>query len=176
MHTKWFLWRVLGTLVAVGLLVGLLTVGGWAIHRASWSQGYAAGQLAAGSEESEVVPETLPHMPYGLGYPRWYLGFPPFFFGLGLIFKIGLLFLLLVVIGNVFRWLTWRKVMMTGGPWAMGTHHHRDEWSKHWHQRHGPPPHHGPVPPWCWSWEEPSKEEAEEAQTEPDVETDATEV
>ena len=154
MRTKWFLWRALGTLVVVALLAGLLIVGGTALYRASWSQGYTAGQLAAGDEESEVMPKTFPYMPYGFGYPGRHWGFPSFFFGLGLIFKIGLFFLLLAVIGRIIRWLVWGKVMMTGGPWPMGGHpYHR---GRHWRR------HHGPVPPWRWGLEEPSEEKTEE--------------
>jgi hypothetical protein len=153
MSTKWFLWRALGTLVVVILLAGLLTVGGIAAYRTGWSQGYATGQLAVEREESEVMPTARPYAPYGLST--------------GLI-GIGLFLLLLVVIGKIFRWLTWRTVMTTGGPWPTGAHPHH--WSRHW--RHDPR-RYGPVPPWCWDWEGPSEEKPK---AEPDAETGAAEL
>jgi hypothetical protein len=160
---KWFLWRVVGTLIALGLMFSLLTVGGVAIYRTGWSQGYIASQLEAGDEEGEGLPETLPYIPYGFRYPGWYLGFPTFLYGAGLIFKIGLLFLLLLVIGQIIRFLIWGK-MMGGGP--RGRY-----WTRHWRR------HHGCVPPWHRAWEDmPSDRDAtRKATTDPDVETDAVE-
>ena len=154
MSKKWFLWRALGTLVVLGLLASLVIVGGAALQRASWSQGYAAGQQAAGIEEGEAMPETLPYTHRGFGRPgRHY--FHPGYFGIGWIVKIGMFFLLLAVIGKIFRWMIWGGVMMRGG------------------YRRG---RHGPVPPWCWDYAESSEEQAEQDQAEPDVETDDTRV
>ena len=172
MSKKWFLWRALGTLVVLGLLAGLVIGGGAMLQRASWSQGYAAGQLAAGSEEGEVMPETLPYAHRGFGYPGRHF-FPSGYFCMGWI-KIGMFFLLLAVIGKIFRWMFWGRMMMTGGPWAMGAHHHHRGKGRRW--RHGHPRHRGPVPPWCWGDKEPSEEQAKEDQAEPDVETDDTEL
>ena len=128
----------LAALIVVSLLIIL---GGFAIHRISWSQGYRMGQLATGGEGVAVVP----YAPYGFGHP-------------GLFFTVGLLFLLLIVMGKFFRFCTWR---MAGGP--KGAH-----WARHWHRPHGP------MPPWCWGWEKPPTEKAEQAG--PDAETRAAEV
>ena len=43
MSKKWLVWRALAALIIIGLLV----VGGLAVHYMGWSEGYAAGQLAA---------------------------------------------------------------------------------------------------------------------------------
>ena len=172
MSKKWFLWRALGTLVVLGLLASLVIVGGAALQRASWSQGYAAGQQAAGIEEGEAMPETLPYTHRGFGHPgRHY--FHPGYFGIGWIVKIGMFFLLLVVIGKIFRWMIWGGVMMRGGPWAMGAHRHHHRRGRRGGYRRG---RHGPVPPWCWDYAESSEEQAEQDQAEPDVETDDTRV
>ena len=172
MRKKSFLWRTLGALVFVGLLAGLLAVGGMAVYRTGWSQGYMTGQVAVEGDEGEIVPTAPPHAPYGFGYPERHYGFRPFFFGAGLV-KVGLFFLLLIVIGKAFRWMAWGG-MMAGGPWRMGPHH-RGKWGRHDHGHYGPPPHHGPVPPWCWDWDS-SEEQTHKAQAEPDPETDNTEL
>ncbi|MCP4536837.1 MAG: hypothetical protein GY832_06795 [Chloroflexi bacterium] len=170
MRKKWFLWRALGTLVFLGMLAGLLTVSGMAIYRTGWSQGYVTSQVAVEGEEGEIVPAAPPYAPYGFGYPRRHYGYRSFFFGAGLI-KIGLFFLMLVMIGKAFRWATWGR-MMAGGPWRMGPHH-RGKWGRrgYGHRHHGPPPHHSPVPPWCWDWDS-SEEQTDETPADPDVESD----
>jgi hypothetical protein len=130
MSRKWFLAVPLVALMIMGLLI----LGGLAIHRIGWSEGYRMGQLAASGEGGV----TSPYAPFGLGRP-------------GLFITVGLGLLLLVVIGKVFRfwaWMTWGPWMIAGGP--MGTH-----WA-----RHGVRPH-GPVPPWCWDWGKPPEEKAE---------------
>ncbi len=165
MRKKSFLWRTLGTLVFVGLLAGLLTAGGVAVYRTGWSQGYVTGQAAVEGEEGEIIPAAPPHSLYW-GYPRWHYGARPFFFGAVLV-KIGLFFLLLIVIGKAFRWMTWGR-MMSYGPWRMGAHHRgKSNWSGgHRHQ------YHGPIPPWCWDWDSP-KEQTEETSPDPDAQTNA---
>jgi len=135
MSKTWFLVRALAGLIVIGLLI----VGGWAIYRTGWSQGY----LAAGSEAGAIAP----YAPYGFGYP----GGP---FGARLFFTVGLFILLLVVIGKCFRFWAWRTA---GGPWMMAGGPMDRHWARHWHRPHGP------VPPWCWGWEKPSDERAEEA-------------
>jgi hypothetical protein len=124
----------LAALIIVSLLIIL---GGFAIQRISWSQGYRMGQLAAGGEGVAVVP----HAPYGFGHP-------------GLFITIGLLFLLLIVVGKFFRFWAWR---MAGGPWMMAGGPRGEYWPRHWHRPRGP------MPPWCWGWEKPSEEKAEQA-------------
>lgn len=137
----------------VGLLViGLLIVGGWAIHRIGWSEGYAFAQQAAGSETA-----TVPYGPSGLSYVALFL-------------TAGLAFLLLLAVtGKLLRLWAWKAV---GGPWmmhgmarqmAMGPN--GEPWSKYWHR------HHRPVPPWCWDWEKREEEQAEKAGPKPGAET-----
>ena len=130
--------------LAALIIVSLLFIlGGLAIHRISWSQGYRMGQLAAGGEGVAVVP-----------YARF--GHP------GLFFTVGLLFLLLIVMGKFFRVCAWR---MAGGPWMMADGPKGAHWARHWHRPHGP------MPPWRWGWEKPDEEKAEQAG--PDAESDA---
>jgi hypothetical protein len=143
--------RFLVVPLAVLIIVGLLILGGLAVHRIGWAEGYRMGQLAAGGEEGAVAP-------YGFDYR-------------GLFLTIGLLLLLLIVIGKFFRFWAWKTVggpwMMAGGPWKMASALKGERWARHWHRPHGP------VSPWCWGWEEPSEEKAEKA--EPDAETGAAE-
>jgi len=156
MSKLWFLVRTVVALVVVGLLI----VGGLALYRTGWSQGYVAGQLAAEGEDIA----TAPYPRYGFGHMGRPFGFTPFLFG------AGLLFLLLVVAGQFFRLLAWRKVM-AGRPWPMAAH-----WGRHWRRFGGPMPH-GPVPPWCWGWEKPSEETARKTESEagPDADIGAAE-
>jgi len=144
--------RFLVVSLAALIIIGLLILGGLAIHRIGWSQGYKVGQLVAGSEEGA----TVAYGPYGFGYS-------------GLFLTIGLLLLLLVVIGKFFRFWAWKMAwepwMMAGRPWKMAHGPKGEHWARHWHRPHGP------MPPWCWGWEEPSEEKAEKA--EPDGEASA---
>ncbi len=149
MSKTWFVVRALAALIVIGLLI----IGGFVIHRIGWSQGYVAGQLAAGSEEGAAAP----YAPYGFGYPGRYFVFAPFPFGGGLFLAVGLIILLLIGIGRFFRFRAWR---MAGGPQGQ-------YWTGRWHR------HHGPMPPWCWGWEKPSEESTEKP--EPDAETGAAE-
>ena len=136
--------RFLVVPLAALIIIGLLLLGGLAIHSIGWSQGYKVGQLAAGSEEGA----TVPYGPYGFGYS-------------GLFLTIGLLLLLLIVVGKFFRFWAWKMAHgLKGQRWAR-------HWARHWHRPYGP------MPPWCWDWEEPSKEEARKA--EPGAETAAAE-
>jgi hypothetical protein len=143
--------RFLVVALGVLLVIGLLIAGGSAIRRSAWSQGYMMGRLAAGGDDGEVVP----YAPYG--YPGSHLRPSLFLCGVGPLFAVGLLFLLLVGAGKFFRFRAWREA---GGPQDEG-------WARHWH------PPHGPMPPWCWGREKASEEQAEEA--EPDVETGSAE-
>jgi hypothetical protein len=144
MSKKSFVWRGLAALV----LIGLLIVGGLAVHYVAWSRGYAAGQLAAEGEEAA----TLPYLLHGYG-------FAPYRFGGGLLPTIGLLLLFLVfigVIGKLVRFVFWGAAFhpMMAGPWARNWHRKA---YRHWA--------HGPVPPWSWDWGE-SPEEAGDAEPE----------
>jgi hypothetical protein len=146
--------RFLAVLLAALIIIGLLILGGLAIHRIGWTEGYKMGQLVAGSEEGA----TAPYAPYGFGSS-------------GLFVTVGLLLLLLIVMGKFFRFWAWKMVggpwMMAGGPWMMTRGPKAARWARHWHRPHGP------MPPWWWGWEEPSEEKAERA--EPDAETGAAE-
>jgi hypothetical protein len=143
--------RFLIVSLAALIIIGLLILGGLAIHRIGWSQGYKVGQLAAGIEEGA----TVPYGAYGFRYS-------------GLFLTVGLVLLLLIVVGKFFRFWAWKMAwgpwMMAGGPkgerWAR-------QWARHWHRPHGP------MPPWYWGWEEPSEEKAEGA--EPDMKTGTAE-
>jgi hypothetical protein len=144
--------RFLAVPVVTLIVIGLLLVGGWAIHRIGWSQGYATGQLATGGQEAAIGP----YAPYGLGY-------------LGLFLMVGLvLLLLLVVIGKLFRFWAWTMVagpwMMAGGPWKITGKPNEERWAKHWHRRHRP------MHPCWWGWEKTSEEKDE---AEPDAQTGA---
>jgi hypothetical protein len=136
------------------IIIGLVILGGLAIHRIGWSQGYKVGQLAAGIEEGA----TVPYGAYGFRYS-------------GLFLTVGLILLLLIVVGKFFRFWAWKMAwgpwMMAGGPWKMAHRPKGEHWARHWHRPHGP------MPPWCWGWEEPSGEKAERA--EPDAETSTAE-
>jgi len=135
MSKKWFLWRGLATLI----LVGLLIAGGVAIHYAAWSNGYAAGQLVV--EGAEGGTESV--MPYGFGY---HVGRPAaFMFGAGLLFKVVLGLLFFAVICKLIRFVIWGAAFrpMMAGPWP-----------RHWHRAARWRRTHGPVPPWCWDWDE----------------------
>jgi len=125
---NWFLWRGLAALV----LVGLLIVGGLAVYRMGWSEGYAAGQLTAEGEESATAPYGPPGSQW-LGRPLFY---PPFMSGAGVLLRVILLVLLLGLMGKLLRFIVWGIVgaPAMAGAWA---HHWR---RPHWHRFHGPMP------------------------------------
>ncbi|MDY6874823.1 MAG: hypothetical protein SWK90_01270 [Chloroflexota bacterium] len=147
MSRKWLV--VVARVLAALIVIGLLVVGGAAVYRTGWSQGYMTGQSATGGEE--IV--TAPYAPHGFGYPGRHFGFPPFLFGAGLL-RIGLFVLLLGVIGRIFHFRAWR---MACGP--QGRY-----WAGHRRWPHGPMPH-GHMPRWCWGWEKPSEEAGPDAET-----------
>jgi hypothetical protein len=118
--------------LAILIIVGMLILGGFAIYRISWLDGYKTGQLVAHGAEGTVVP-YLPYRGPGCG---------------GLLLTLGLIFLFILVIGKFARFWAWRSGW---GPKS-------ERWVRRWHG-HGP---HGPVPPWWWGWEEPSEEKADE--------------
>jgi hypothetical protein len=139
--------RFLVVSLAALIIIGLLILGGLAIHRIGWSQGYKVGQLAAGIEEGA----TVPYGAYGFRYS-------------GLFLTVGLVLLLLIVVGKFFRFWAWK---MAWGPWMMAGGPKGERWARHWHRPHGP------MPPWYWGWEEPPEEKAEGA--EPDMKTGTAE-
>ena len=148
MFYRGLFWRIL---LAV-LLVGLLVVGGGALYRAGWTQGYQAAALAAGASGSEGAPVAPFYgvYPPGAFYPAF--GYPPFFapFGapFGLCLGIGFFLLLFLLIGAFFRPHRWGPHKWGGGP-------KHGDWQ------------HGPMPPWVKEWMESHRagegEKAEEA-------------
>ncbi len=100
--------------LAALLIIALVVIGGFAIHRAAWSQGYTMGRLAAGVEEGAP-------MPYGLHR----FGYPSRPFGLGSFFCAPALFVLggLMLVGMFARFFHFRA------------------WARHWdrHPGHVPP-------------------------------------
>ena len=141
MFRKRFLW----TPVIVLIVIGLLVVGGFAAHRIGWSRGYMMGQMAdVGDSETPVVPR-----PYGFVRPGRYFGFSPFVFGLGILFMLGLIPLLLVTIRRIFWLRAWK---MAGMP-MMG-----ECWARHWHRPYGPVPH------WWWDRQKSPGGKAEDAE------------
>ena len=143
--------RFLVVSLAALIIIGLVILGGLAIHRIGWSQGYKVGQLAADIEEGA----TVPYGAYGFRYS-------------GLFLTVGLILLLLIVVGKFFRFWAWKMAwgpwMMAGGPWKMAGGPRGERWARHWHRPHAH------VPPWGWDWEEPSEEKAK-----PDAETGTAE-
>src|SRR5512146_2823431 len=87
-------WRVLLTL----LLVGLLVAGGVALYQLAFSQGYQAGAIASGDGGSNVQP-AYPGYWHGWGG----FGFPFFFWPFGLFLGIGFIFFLFFIVGGLFR-------------------------------------------------------------------------
>jgi hypothetical protein len=119
--------RLFGAILIVLLIIGLLSIGGYL----GWSQGFAAGSLAAAGGDGIPAPRGF----YGPGF-----FFFPLFLGFGLFFKLGLFLLLLLLIGKLFGFWTWR---MAGRPPGYG-------WGRHWHK-------HGSPPPWYKDQESPSE-------------------
>jgi hypothetical protein len=154
----WFLARA----VAMLILIGLVVAGGFAIHYLSWSRGYAAGQLTGEGEEVA----TPPYLPDEPGYFLWHArsAHRPFSV-IGTLFKIGLCILFFVIVFKLIRFVIWGSVFhhAMAGPWAKSwwdPRWRRTFWRHaRWHRVHGP------VPPWCWDWNE-----DEEADEEPDAE------
>ena len=131
MFRRGFFTRALGAI----LILILLAVGGYAIHRAGVAQGYAIGLQTAGVEPGslpEGIPDQVPPMLYpgygwyGYGYAR------PFFGGFGFIFPLffGLLFFFLIT----------RLIFRPMFGWGWGGRH--AYWKRY-----------GGVPPWAKDWE-----------------------
>jgi hypothetical protein len=114
-----FFWRLL---LAV-LLIGLLAVGGMALFRAGWAQGYQVAVLSPASGEAGV-----PRLPVYAPYPGY--GFMPFFPPFGLFVCFGGFLLLFLLFGSMFA----GRRHWAGGPWHGGARY--GDWG------------HGPMPPW----------------------------
>jgi hypothetical protein len=155
----WFLARAAAMLI----LIGLIVAGGFAIHYISWSRGYAAGQLTSAGENGA----TPPYFPDDPGYLMWHARSVHRPFGvIGALFGIGLCILFFAIVFKLIRFVIWGSVFRRAmaGPWARSWYgpHGRRAYRRHarWHRAHGP------MPPWCWDWDE----EAEEGDEKPDAE------
>ena len=111
-----FIWRLIGILVLVGLVVG----GGVMAYRAGVAQGIAqAPEVVAAFSSAAENGQGLPMPAYGFGYPgngmRPHFGFFPF----GGIFGIFLsIFLFFGLLRLIFRPWGWHYSPMHGhGPW-----------------------------------------------------------
>ncbi len=122
---------------ALMLVSILLIVGGLAVHRIGWSEGYQVGLLADGTQGNVALP-------YSIGMP-----------GLALTLIVALL--ALVLVGKVFHFLAWTAAWRSWAP-RNGTAQPTDEprWS-HWAAHWG---HHAHMPPWCWEPTGPTGERA----------------
>jgi hypothetical protein len=122
MFKRHFIFRFLGTL----LFIGLLIAGGAAAFHAGQSQGYVQGLAASGAQltapiqEAPNLPGVMPGYfgPMGLHRPHFF----PFF-------GIGLALFFFFVVGGFFRMMSFRHWMhhaqMQGhGPWNHGMHQH----------------------------------------------------
>jgi len=113
------------------LIVGGLVAGGALLYHSGFANGYNAAVLAANaSGKSGVTP--LPYsqyLPYGPGF-----GFPFFIFfaPFGLFLGIGFFFLLIFMIGGVFRLFGWRRWAAQSGMAGFGRHHTDSAWFKEW--------------------------------------------
>jgi hypothetical protein len=116
-YKRHFIFRFLGTL----LFIGLLIAGGAAVFQAGQSQGYMQGiaasntQLSAPVEGQPGLPRVMPGYyagPYGFGRPHLF----PFF-------GVGLALFFFFAIGGMFRMMAFRHwthhASMEGrGPWG----------------------------------------------------------
>jgi hypothetical protein len=118
MYRHGVIWRIL----AAVLLVGFLTVGGVALYRAGWANGYQAAALASASGgQSGTSPAPL-YGTYGPGFFWPGFGFPFFFFPFGPLLGFGFLLLVFFLISRLFfRPWGWRR---WGGPYGPG------DWSR----------------------------------------------
>jgi len=139
--------------LAALLIIALVAIGGFTIHRAAWSQGYTMGQLAAGVEEGA----PMPYGPHRFGYPSRPFGLGSFFCAPALFVLGGLM--LVGMFAKVLHFRAWRRAMV-GGPKARA-------WARQWDR------HPGHVPPWCWEWEKPPQGKTEEPDTPAKAEADA---
>ena len=113
------------------ILVAVLVAGGVLLYRSAWAQGYQAGSLVTSDEGAEalpMVPQFRGHL-YAPFYPGF--GFP--FFGLCLSF--GFIFLIMFLIGGIFR--PWGRRRWAGhghyGRWGYGADW--EDMHRKWHDQ-----------------------------------------
>ena len=121
---------IVARLVLTVILVAVLVAGGALLFRSGWAQGYQAGSLLESSESAEMLP-IVPQFRgqlYGPFYPGF--GFP--FFGLCL--SIGFIFLIMFLIGGIFK--PWGRRRWAGhhhGKWGYGGNW--EEMHRKWHDQ-----------------------------------------
>lgn len=130
-----FVWRLIATL----LFVGLLVAGGFALFRAGFAQGYQVAALTAKAGSTGSTAPAVPGagmMPFYGMYPRYGFGpgfgFPGFFSPFRFLFGIGFFFLMLFLVGGFIRMMVfgsfmrrrWAAAGQPGnwehGPWGHG--------------------------------------------------------
>ena len=127
MFRRFFFLRMIMTL----LIIGGLVAGGALLYHSGFTNGYNMAVLAANaSGKTGVTP--LPYnglMPYGPGF-----GLPLFsvFAPFGLFLGIGFFFLLIFMIGGVFRLFGMRRWAAKSGMAGFGHHHPDGAWFKEW--------------------------------------------
>ena len=178
---RWYI----APLVAV-LVIALLALGGYAIHRASWEQGYAMGVVATGGEEAAPAPYARHR--FGLwsyGYPGRLFGHSPFLSGLGLVIAIVGLITVGRCIAHLLFFRTIRRYEWSGAqageppvegaPQGMPMYGPAGRaWARRWYRMRCHTPHRGwgHVPPWFYGREEETQEDqAAEDATEPEPES-----
>ena len=124
MFRGFFILRIIFTLFILAILVG----GGLLLFRAGYTSGFNAAALANHTGSSTITPN--PYYGYWLYGPTHGFGF--FFPGLGLLFGIGAIFLMLFIIGGFFRMLAWRH--WGAGPNGQGfrPQHRHGHWDWNW--------------------------------------------
>lgn len=128
-NRRWFVWRGVATIA----LLGALVVGGFAVYRLGWSQGFGAAQLMA-EDENVPSPWTSPaQRPVDLS-PG------------GFLITVLVGWLLLAFAGRLLHFVAWGTV---AGP-AMQRHAMCGNWRHPWYDRRGPGP----------SWQRPRYDES----------------
>ena len=115
---------IVARFVLVVILIAVLVAGGALLYRSGWAQGFQAGSVLQESEGAEMLPMVpqFGRQLYGPFYPGF--GFP--FFGLCL--SIGFIFLIMFLIGGIFK--PWGRRR-----WA-GHHYGRWGYGKNWEEVH----------------------------------------
>jgi hypothetical protein len=129
-RTKFIWWSLLSL-----ILIVTLAVGGFALYRLSWSQGYLAGQQAPALG---VAPNVTPGLPYG-------------FFPGGWIFSFFIFLFVIFIISRIVRTMFW----LSAGPGMVGG------WRRDWRRFAHHHPYRGG--PWCYGWEDEESQKESEA-------------
>ena len=136
--------RFFPAVLTVLVIVGLLWLGGSAIYRSGWSQGFVMGQLAAKGDGATA----LPYMAYGSGFG------PGLGSGVGFLGACLFAFFLFALAGLALKFIGFRRWAMTGHRNVPPDAEHIQRWAEHWSQHAG-------RKPWWW------KDEGEQAPRSP---------